>query len=315
MMRRIYMVGMFLSLLATETVACVADTSFFVESDGDALIACMTGPEAERFLSERDDQLATVLHLAVATEKDLRVLEALRSAAGENWPNLRDRVDSEGRTALHVAAENAKKADSVRWLLYRGADPNAMYAVEGRLIPLRQKYGITPLHLAVERTDAADVVSALLAGDADPEIRRPPSNDSDATFTAVLIASRYAEDLRVLTALAGGGADLSEVSKGDDGALHVAAAWDRPPDVISFLLESGVDTDTKNDSGQTPLHLAALYASKRETVAMLLNKSGDPCSEDSKGRTAIDMLRAGNKVLGADGALQRQFHEICVEGD
>jgi ankyrin repeat protein len=293
----------------------VVDAAFIRESNSETLVACLEGTEGEGFLTERNFELATVLHLAVETDKDRLVLDAIRRAASEGWPDLRDRLDNDGRTALHIAAETGESADTVRLLLNWGADPNARYAVENRWNPFSSDYGITPLHLAAMRANGANVVSALLASGADPTIARPikPKKEGQDYWPAVLIASRYAEDLRVLTALAAGGADLNAVSNDDNNALHVAAAWDRPHSVIRFLHESGVDANATNDEGQTPLHLATLFSTNPETVVRLLEVTDDPCAADTKERTARELLK-DNEALAGNHGLERRFHEICVEG-
>ena len=314
-MLHVYLGVFFCCTFATNALACVVDASFFKESNSETLIACLQGPEGEGFLTERNAKLATVLHLAVETEKDRLLLDAIRRVAGDGWPDLRDRLDNEGRTALHVATETAEPADTVRWLLNWGANPSARYAVEKRWNPLHSDYGITPLHLAAVRADGADVVSALLASGADPEIARPiKAKEGENYWPAGLIASRHAEDIRVLTALAAGGADLRAVSNDDNNALHVAVAWDRPSNVIRFLVELGVDADKTNDEGQTPLHLAARFSSNPETVALLLDATDDPCAADTKERIASELLKV-NVALAGDHALERRFHEICVEGN
>lgn len=300
---------------AANASACVVDVEFLRESNGETLVACLEGTKGERFLNERNFELATVLHLAVETEKGPVVLDAIRRAVSEGWPDLRDRLDNDGRTALHIATETGATAETVRWLLTWDADPNARYAIENRWNPLSSDYGITPLHLAAMRANSANVVSALLAGGADPSIARPiEANERQIYWPAVLVASRHAEDLRVLTALKAGGANLHEVSNDDNNALHVAAAWDRLSSVIRFLLERGVDANATNDEGQTPLHLAARYSSDPETVASLLEATDDPCAADTKERTARELLKV-NDALAGDHALERRFHEICVEGN
>lgn len=183
---------------------------------------------------------------------------------------------------------------------------------QGRWNPTAWDVGYTPLHLAAARPGGAEVVSALLAGGANPEMRRPPE---DTSWSAVLIASRHAEDLRTLTALAAGGADLTGKGEQNNGALHVATAWDRSPEVIQFLLESGLSADETNAEDQTPLHLAARFASTRETIELLLDAADGPCVADAEGRTASDLLQSGNEVLARDRVLRRRFHEICIEGD
>ncbi|WP_164870857.1 hypothetical protein [Mesobaculum littorinae] len=51
--------------------------------------------------------MATVLHAAVGADMPLPVLDALRRQTGEDWPSMLSRIDLEGRTALHVAAEHS----------------------------------------------------------------------------------------------------------------------------------------------------------------------------------------------------------------
>lgn len=306
---------LFFCTFAVHASACEVDVNFLRDNNSETLVACLEGAEGERLLNERDFELATVLHLAVETKKDRVVLDAIRRAASEGWPELRDRLDIDGRTALHIAAENGEPAETVRWLLTWGADPNARYAIENRWNPLSSDYGITPLHLAATRANGANVISALLAADADPSIARPlEGNERQIYWPAVLVATRHAEDLRVLTALAAGGANLNEVSNIDNNALHVAVAWDRPSSVIQFLLEGGVDANKTNDEGQTPLYLAARFSSDPETVARLLEATDDPCAADTKGRTARELLKV-NENLFENHVLERRFHEICVEGN
>lgn len=309
--------GLLLScVFSASASACEVHAEFIRESNSETLIACLEGSESDEFLNGRNFELATVLHLAVETEKNHLVLDAIRRAAGEEgWQDLRDRLDNDGRTALHIAAETSETAETVRWLLTWGADPNARYAVENRWNPLSSDYGITPLHLAAMRPNSADVVSALMAGGADPSIARPIESKAGKYYwPAFLVASRHAEGLRVLTAFAAGGGELSVVSNDDNNALHVAAGWDRPSSVIRFLLEKGVDANATNNEGQTPLHLAARHSSKPETVASLLEAMDDPCAADKKERTARELLKV-NEAIAGDHALDLRFHEICVEGN
>ncbi len=315
-MQKTYL-GLFLyCAFSVSASACEVDVEFIKESNSETLIACLEGAKRDEFLNGRNFELSTVLHLAVETKKDHLVLDAIRRAAGEDgWQELRDRLDKTGRTALHIASATSETSETVRWLLTWGADPNARYAVEKRWNPLSLDYGITPLHLAAKRANGADIVSALMAGGADASIARPIDSNADQFYwPAFLVASRHAEDLRVLTAFAAGGGKLNVVSNDDNNALHVAAGWDRSGDVIRFLLEKGVDSNATNNEGQTPLHLAARYSSKSETVASLLEAMENPCAADKKERTARELLEV-NEAIAGDHMLDLRFHEICVEGN
>ena len=83
-------------------------------------------------------------------------------------PGLIDR-DGRGAGALHVMAKRGD-ARAVRWLLDRGADPNARWGHWDASLP--------PLHLAAAQGHA-DVVRVLLEAGADPAIR-DSKHDGDA---------------------------------------------------------------------------------------------------------------------------------------
>jgi hypothetical protein len=68
--RHIYLSLFFCCNFAANASACVADAEFIRERNSETLVACLEGPEGEVFLTERSLELATVLHLAVETEKD-----------------------------------------------------------------------------------------------------------------------------------------------------------------------------------------------------------------------------------------------------
>ncbi len=71
--------------------------------------------------------------------------------------------------ALHLMARR-DDVDAVKWLLDRGADPNALWA--------HWDSNLTPLHLAV-LGGHTDVVRVLVDAGADPHIR-DSKHDSDA---------------------------------------------------------------------------------------------------------------------------------------
>ena len=89
------------------------------------------------------------------------------AAAERLFESDRDGVERAG--VLHRVAKRGD-ARAVRWLLGRGADPNARWSHWGALV--------TPLHLAAAQGHA-DVVRLLLAAGADPSIR-DSLHDGDA---------------------------------------------------------------------------------------------------------------------------------------
>jgi ankyrin repeat protein len=82
---------------------------------------------------------------------------------------LRDRATPSYDGALHLLAKRGDAA-AVRWLLDRGADPDARWS--------HWDAEVTPLHLAVLGGHAS-VVSVLLDAGADPRIR-DSKHDADA---------------------------------------------------------------------------------------------------------------------------------------
>lgn len=291
--------------------ACETERAFFEASDTRTLVDCFQGADAAALLDDRDVDLNTVLHLTVLVHADLEVFEAVRHAAGDDWDDIASRLDREGRTALHLASVTSDGIDTVNWLLSAGSDQNTMIEVEERRNPVRWDFGITPLHEAVKRPERADIVSALLAAGADPEIRRPPRDEG---WTAALVASRHAEDIRILTALSAGGADLEATSSAGNGALHIALAWDKPLEVIQYLISMDVDPNKKNDEGLLPLHIAARYASDPDVVRAVFLVTDDPCSLDNREMAPRNLLLTGNEALKENQELERLFHEACVEG-
>jgi hypothetical protein len=88
-------------MIAYDAAACAVNSDFFNQNEANTLIACLNESNSDDFLAGRDDNLSTVLHLAIASDADLSVLDAIRRAAGDEWPDLRGRVNKDGRTALH----------------------------------------------------------------------------------------------------------------------------------------------------------------------------------------------------------------------
>lgn len=301
------------ALVPSWAAACEATGQFFDsrQTSDSALIQCVSD---RAFLEERDDHFRTPLHLAIEARRDLAVLDAIRRTAGDDWADFRKRLDDKGRTALHLAARSGS-ADAVRWLIAWGAEVDALFNGKWHYWSvLPWVSGVSPLHLAVGRPDAPEIVSALLAGGADPEqLRMVRSNDGAQDYWPVsLFAARYAQDTRTLVALAARPGALTAEAGNGSTALHIAAAWDRSPEILQFLIEQGLSPDEKNDEGRLPLHFAANRATRPETVTLLFNATSDPCVADDQGLTPLDYLLM-NPELADNKDLRLKFHTACKE--
>lgn len=112
-------------------------------------------------------------------------------------------------------------------------------------------------------------------------------------------------------ALANGGADVSDRDEDGNTVLHIAAAYDRSPNILSFLIETGADPDATNDSGETPLHQAAWRATDADAIRGLVAAAEAPC-QAHEGDAPVSML-GENAALREDDRLVRLFHETCAE--
>jgi len=132
-----------------------------------------------------------------------------------------------------------RRADMVRLLLDRGADP--------LLADVSQR---SPLQLAVERADAG-LVGLLLARGADPKAR-------DKAGWTPLHHAGAKNQLAIARLLLDGGANPNQLSELGGTALHEAAV-SGSVELIKLLLERGVDPKVVSKTNVTALDLAREY--------------------------------------------------------
>jgi ankyrin repeat protein len=156
--------------------------------------------------------------------------------------------DSEGRSALHFAAEDGS-VEIAEILLDNGGDVNAA-----------NRNGGTPLMWA----RSARVASLLLDRGADA--RAKTSNGT----TALMMAAQEgkADVARVLSER---GADVNAKTANGSTALMVAAGKGNV-EIVKVLLEAGADVNARADSGNTALMIAS--AKGNGDVMALLKKAG-----------------------------------------
>ncbi len=177
------------------------------------------------------------LHTAAMIE-DIETLKQLLNKENANV----DAVDSDGSTALHVAAKN-ESVQSVSLLLKKGADVDA---VDGSLDLF------TALHVAA-KNESVQTVSLLLEKGAD--VGAGNWNGSTALHVA---ADR--ESLQIVSLLLEKGADVSAVDNDGSTALHQASDNKKNLDVLNCLLNHKTCTrdvvNKKDNNGQTALDFA-----------------------------------------------------------
>lgn len=216
--------------------------------------------------------------LMVATASGHTELSLLLLEKGAN-PN---KTNSEGRTALHHAAGCAptafgmrgcntevpdeKRAELVRALLTRGADPNARIASRNRA---REDHsggvsldGATPLHMAAA-VGNVEVARALIAARADPFTL------TDGKISPLHLAAGVGPPLardwteqemsglfEITKLLVERGADVNTVGEHGWTPLH-GAAYKGMDRVVQLLVDHGARVDAVDGYGQTPLSIAS----------------------------------------------------------
>ncbi|MCC6729970.1 MAG: ankyrin repeat domain-containing protein [Chthonomonadales bacterium] len=208
------------------------------------------------------------------------------------------RLDECGRCGGPAASHccPADRAETLRWLLAEGADPDAT-----------DDFGRTPLMGAAE-AGAAACVRVLLAAGVDPNARdRSGSMALDAASTPevlrLLAAAGSALDhvdptgYSVLKSAAeNGGLELARAAlelganpnttRTGDTPLHMATAHDQLA-IARLLLDAGADPNARDVDGCTPLH----FARTPEAVRMLLAAGADPAAREEGGSTPLGTVR------------------------
>jgi ankyrin repeat protein len=157
-------------------------------------------------------------------------------------------VDSEGQTALHLAAKQ-NNPDIALALIKAKANIHAT-----------DNEGTTPLHWAAE-SGHPDTLKALLAAGADKDVNRISRNN-----TPLQLAVKSG-DLDTVKALLEAKADIHARDEYGRTPLHVAAYAEHPT-AIKALLEARADVDATDNEGRTALYLAEI-SGRTELVACL----------------------------------------------
>lgn len=230
-----------------------------------------------------DNSVDLVLHEAAELNR-VDLMEVLCRALDEAEVN---RVDSNGRTPIHVAAANGS-VEAVRFCVLAGGNPNAV-----------DSNGWTPLHYAAENGHLG-VVHFLLEC---PEFNGKSVINSDGKTAFGLAVENNHKHL------------YDSLQLGD--LLHRAA---RVGDVngINSCLSQGANVNSRDQNGWTPLHRAA-FKGWTECVRVLLSGGADVDAADEAGYTPLHCsVEAGQAetamLLVAEGARVsvKSLRSCCV---
>ena len=173
--------------------------------------------------------------------------------------DVNERIDQDGATRLHYAAEN-NNVELLVALVNAGADVNSK--IKDRL------QSLTPLHYAVDG-NAPEAINALIKAGADINVR-----DKDG-YTP-LHRALWRNSFEAIDALVDAGADLNARTVDGETPLIYAVTWmlaennealedaltyDDMPDIVAYtigtLLASGADANARDKDEFTALHHAA----------------------------------------------------------
>ncbi len=272
--------------------------------------------------------LLTPLHvLGLRRESPVAAAEALVAAGA----SVHARSTRRSWTPLHLAAA-MNHTSLVRWLLDRGADPNAVAvpyntptALIGCIIPktalcmptveallsagadptLAPKGSPKPIHVAVDYRNV-DAMRRLAEAGADLDARTGQSVTGNETPLMKAVSRHHTEPVAALLAL---GATVDGRSAVGQTALHRAALSEHLHHMTT-LLDHGATVDARDDHGHTPLTAWLAWAFRATPLAvvdLLLARGADPRVLDASGTPALHLaLQKGEadvvKRLVAAGA-------------
>ena len=197
-----------------------------------------------------------------------------------------------GWTPLHAAVASGKRR-KVKKLLRKNK----------KLVNRSSRDGWTPLHVAVglsgENRDKVDkILKTLLGAGADRNAR----NKDGWTPMHVAAALHHDHTASIMQTLATKSekyvVDCFPDARDGKGrtALHIAAAKNKYPEVITTLCNNGYDVNAQDGAGNTPLHKAAAKTKNPKIVKLLLVRGANPWLRNGKGQLPRDLAEQNKKL-------------------
>lgn len=224
---------------------------------------------SENYQTKRGVEEMTLLGLAVDKQRLKIVGELLESGADIN------QRDTRGRTALHIACENAD-TQSVCYLIQKRANVNSAAL-----------NGVTPLHCAAAN-DNLDIINLLLKNNANVNA------STDKGITPLFLAI-FNNRKKIFDCLINNGARLTDKMFNGETALHLAAERNLTEMITMILDTKVIDINTRDDNGATPLLIATAMNSTM-SIRLLLTRGADPNIPNKCGAIPIGVaIDNGNK--------------------
>ena len=212
------------------------------------------------------------MHLRTARNETLR----------DGQPDKRDQ--QYGWTPLHAAVALGTH-DRVTCLLKNE-----------KLVNASSRDGWTPLHVAVglsgaDKKNDIDILNALLGADADCNAR----NKDGLTPLHVAAALHHKHAACVVRKLAEKVVFPDARDCKGRTALHIAAAKNKCPEVVSLLCKKEV-LDAQDKAGETPLHKAAAKTKNPDIVKLLLVRGANPWLRNGKAQLPCHLAERNKKI-------------------
>ncbi|XP_065346622.1 putative ankyrin repeat protein RF_0381 [Cloeon dipterum] len=222
----------------------------------------------------KDSNGNTALHLAAMLNENPNIVNLLLEKGAK--VNIKNNGK---RTALHYAAVNNEGTEEVfQQLIVYDADVNS-----------QDEVGNTALHLTSGWNGNPEKVKILL------EKGAKVNAQNNEKWTALHFATRHNPASEIVQTLLENGADINLQTQYGSTALHLAAGWNKNPELVKILLENGAKVNAQDNDKWTALHLAARYNPASEIVQMLLENGADINSQTQYGSTAFHLAAVWNK--------------------